>query len=382
MSPILPSIGDPVESFDTPCLVIDEAALDHNLQVMARFGRKQGVAIRPHFKGHMCVAIAKRQMELGAIGLCVAKVSAAEPLVEAGVSDVLVANQVVTQKKIERLAHLAGRANIKVIVSEACNLADLSRAAASAGVTIGVLVELRCRSASSTFNKGVTRNGVDDPQAAYDLALQVIASAGLRFDGLMGYEGPHPYLEDDARSAQILKDLEKLNAVKQRLSENSVDCSIVTVGSTSTYRISGAAPFATEVQPGVYPLMDAQEGPLAPEFKYALSVLTTVTGRPTPDTAIVDIGGKSLRLSDPDPTDQTIDRPLILNPNGAALVHLSEEHGALALSGAGQKLKTADKVMMIPGRVGMTVNLYRHYFVCRDGILTDIWKIDAAGTYF
>src|SRR5579863_1352466 len=102
--PLPASVGDPLIDVDTPALLVDLDALEHNIQKMAEYATRAGVALRPHAKAHKCAEIALRQMAHGAVGVCSQKVSEAEALVDAGVNNVLISNEVIAPRKLERLA--------------------------------------------------------------------------------------------------------------------------------------------------------------------------------------------------------------------------------------------------------------------------------------
>src|SRR5438105_12180165 len=116
ISPAPPArIGDCAAEVQTPALVVDLDAFERNLQLMANAVRGSGVALRPHAKSHKCPDIAKAQMALGAVGVCCQTVQEAAVMVDAGIPDVLVTNEVVGAAKLARLAHLAHAARIAVL---------------------------------------------------------------------------------------------------------------------------------------------------------------------------------------------------------------------------------------------------------------------------
>ena len=127
------SVGSRLEEVDTPALVLDLDAFERNLATLQRSvgGRAR---VRAHAKTHKCPEIARRQIAAGAIGVCCQKVSEAEALVEGGIDDVLVSNEIVGAYKIARLAALAGRARIGVCVDNAANLKDLGASKAKLDV--------------------------------------------------------------------------------------------------------------------------------------------------------------------------------------------------------------------------------------------------------
>ena len=148
----IPELGTPKSELDTPALCIDLAALEANIGQAAGVCRQHGVRWRPHAKSHKCPDIAKAQLKRGAVGVCCQKVSEAEALVEGGVPDVLVANEVVGAAKVKRLAALAKRAKVAACVDDMGNVAELDAAARAAGVRLDVLVEV---------NVGANRCGIE-----------------------------------------------------------------------------------------------------------------------------------------------------------------------------------------------------------------------------
>ena len=175
-------IGSPIEDLDTPALMLDGPAMERNVRRMADFFRDRSCRLRPHFKNHKCTELARRQLDAGsAVGITCAKLGEAEVLADAGFQDVLIANQVVGPPKMERLIDVARRMdNLRVAVDHIDQAQAISEAAAPAGVTVGVLVEV---------DIGMGRCGVVPGRPALEQARRVAALKGLRFDGLQAYEG-------------------------------------------------------------------------------------------------------------------------------------------------------------------------------------------------
>ncbi len=130
------------DEVDTPALLIDLDAFEHNLDTMAALLAPTGAKLRAHAKTHKSPVVAKLQMARGAIGQCVQKVGEAEQLAWGGIPDVLVTNQVVSPRKLARLAALARICKVGVCVDDAAQIALIEQAAEAAGVRIPVLVEI------------------------------------------------------------------------------------------------------------------------------------------------------------------------------------------------------------------------------------------------
>ena len=173
-------IGMPLTEVDTPALLVDLDAFEHNLDKLADEVNTSGLRLRPHAKTHKCAVIGQQQVARGAVGLCCQKVSEAEAMVNGGITDVLVSNQVVGKRKINRLMSIAGRAKVSVCVDDASNVAALSEAAVSFGVELSVLVEIDVM---------MGRCGVLPGAPALALAQTIDKSPGLKFGGLQAYHG-------------------------------------------------------------------------------------------------------------------------------------------------------------------------------------------------
>jgi len=173
VTPNRPRIGDPAASIDTPALVVDLDTMERNLQAMATFVRVHGLRLRPHAKTHKCAAIARLQMEAGAVGVCVQKVGEAEALAEGGVADIFISNEVIAPAKLARLAALARRVKLAVAVDSVLGIERLAAALHAQRSSAAVFVEI---------DVGQGRCGVAPPEAG-SLARQVVAH-GLPFAGL------------------------------------------------------------------------------------------------------------------------------------------------------------------------------------------------------
>ena len=198
-----------LEELDTPFLWVDLDRLEENIAELAAFFREARVGWRPHFKGLKVPAVAHKALAAGAIGLTCAKLGEAEVLAAAGVTDILVANQVVGPRKIERLAALRGRADVKVAVDDPDNVREIGRAAAARGLRIGIVVEV---------DVGMGRAGVAPGEAAVELSRLIASTAGLTYQGLMGWEGHAVGLQDPAQKQQ---------AVRQAVGSAGKDCRAV-----------------------------------------------------------------------------------------------------------------------------------------------------------
>ena len=167
------AVGQPVAAIDTPALVLDLDALSRNIALMADYAHAQGLRLRPHAKTHKSAWIAAQQIAAGAVGVCVQKGSEAEALVDAGVGDVYISNEVIDEAKLARVAALARRCKLAIAVDSVLGIERLAAAVRAARCDIAVLVEI---------DVGQGRCGAAPSQAGA-LARQLV-DAGLHFAGL------------------------------------------------------------------------------------------------------------------------------------------------------------------------------------------------------
>ncbi len=365
--PAFKSIGTPVEELDTPALVLDMAEVEHNLKTVHSFFQGRTAKLRPHVKTHGCPALAHLQLAAGGTvgGVCTAKVGQAEVFAASGIEDILIANQVVTKGKIERLCALARRTRMTVAVDDLGNVADLSEAAQAGGVSLNVLVDLNTR---------LDRCGVAPGEPAVALAKEVDLSPGLRFAGLMAYEGCLLHQEYKDLVEETHKVIRPVLETKEMLDQAGLEVGTVSVGGTHNYEISGEMGGVTEVQAGSYVLLDNSYRRFRPALRPALKVMATIVSHPEPGIAVADAGHKAVGA------DQEL--PQVEDIPGATVVRCSAEHGKIEMQGdAMGALDLGDKVWLTPYDGETCVNLYNFINVVRDGKLEAVWEVSGRGRY-
>jgi D-threonine aldolase len=374
--PAAPGIA--LAQVDTPALVIDLDAFDRNLQRMADFAAKAGVRLRAHAKTHKSPIIAARQVALGAVGVCCQKVSEAEVMVEGGIGDVLVSNQVAGAAKLDRLAALARRATVGVCVDDPGNVAELETAATRAGAKLDVLVEI---------DVGAKRCGATPGAPAARIAELVAAAPHLRFAGLQAYHGSAQHVrEAGERRNLIARAVELVEETQRALAAAGLEARIVSGAGTGTYENEAASGVYTELQCGSYIFMDADyarnkraDGAAFDAYEHALFVYATVMSVPVPERAVVDAGLKAHSIDS--------GMPIPWQLPGSVYHRPSDEHGVLDLSGCSARLGRGDKVLLIPGHCDPTVNLHDWYVGVRglgaDGARVEcLWPVAARGAVF
>lgn len=369
------ALGD----IDTPALVVDLDAFERNLQRMAEMLKDKPVRLRGHAKTHKSPLITQMQMTLGAVGACCQKVSEAEILVQGGVPNVLVSNEVIGKQKLERLAELAKQAGwIGLCIDSMQGLSEASQAALSAGVVLNALVEI---------DVGAGRCGVAPGEDALALAQKITDNPNLHFSGLQAYQGSAQHIRDHGeRKAAIDKAIAKTHMTVEMLKENGIDCEIVGGAGTGTFEFEAASGVYTEMQAGSYIFMDAdyarnraEDGGPFKTFEHALFVLSTVMSQPEKDRAVVDAGHKAASIDSGMPVPHEM--------SGVAYENPSDEHGVLKITGSNQPPALGERVLLIPGHCDPTVNLHDWYICVRNlhsanAEVEQIWPVAARGAYF
>jgi 3-hydroxy-D-aspartate aldolase len=353
------AVGQRLEEVDTPALILDLTSFEKNQKTL--FDLVKGrVRVRPHAKTHKCPDVAKRQLALGAVGMCCQKVSEAEAMVDGGVGDVLVSNEVVGAPKLARLAALSRRAKIGVCVDSAQNLRDI----AATGAKLDVYIEI---------DVGMRRCGVAPGAPAVALAKQILGNTNLRFAGLQAYQGRAQHFRSmEERHAAVETAAQHVSHTKRLLQEAGIACPIVTGAGSGTFMFEVEAGVWDEIQCGSYAFMDVDyaknewAAPL-PRFEHALFVLSTVMSRP-PHAAIVDAGLKASSVDS--------GMPGVWQRPGLTYTHASDEHGWVE----GKDLPAlGEKLLLVPGHCDPTINLHDWYVCVRNGVVEDLWAITARG---
>ena len=339
----------------TPALLLDLCAMESNLKKMAAFFQEGPTRLRPHYKNHKCVALAKRQVACGAIGMSCATLSEAEALVHSGVRSVLLVNEIAGTAKIEKFSHLSREADLIVAVDNETTVAALAAASVRAQTPLSVVVDV---------DTGLRRCGVAPGESALSLAQSTIAQ-GLRFRGLTGYEGhcgrmpPGPDKIDAAHRA-----MDKLVGAAELIRSHGLEVDIVSAGGTGTYAISGRFPGVTEIQAGSYLVMDTDYRTVCADFDLALSVLGTVVSRSGDERFVLDVGLKAISAERGLPTLKNLD--------GARLRRLNAEHAIVDILDPKLPVQVGDQLEIWAHYSDATINLHRRMYGMRDGKVEEI----------
>jgi D-serine deaminase-like pyridoxal phosphate-dependent protein len=358
---------------NTPALLIDLDAFEHNIATMAAQAKRAGLGLRPHAKAHKSLAVARRQLAAGALGVSCATLGEAEVMAGAALPGILITSPVVTAPMIARLAALlAASADVTVVADHPANVAALEAAAAAAGRRLPVIVD---------FDVGQHRTGAASEAAAVTLARQIAASPHLGYAGLQAYYGHLQQVPAAAdRQAAAAAQQARVRSLCRALAEAGLPPAIVAGGGTGTAFADLGAETFTELQPGSYLFLDSCYGaiPLAADgsapFRPSLFVQASIVSVNQPGLAVCNAGLKSFA------TDSGKPKPVAGAPAGAAYRFMGDEHGGIEFPAASADAPALGAaVELLTSHCDPTVNLHDWLHCVRGDVLVDIWPVDARG---
>lgn len=351
---------------DTPALLVDLDALEANMDRMAAFCRAAGVGLRAHAKTHKSPVIAHWQVARGAVGQCVQKPAEAEVLAWGGVRDILVSNEVVSPRKLARLAGLAKIADVAVCVDNAATIDVIETVADAAGTRLRVLVEIDVM--------GV-RCGVAPGAEAAALARRIAASRHLVFSGIQSYQGAAQHIRTaEGRRDAIAEAVRKTADTVEATRAVGLSCAIVGGAGTGTFTHEAASGVYNELQAGSYIFMDADyaRNDPSPDFAQSLFVLSTVMSTARDGIAVLDCGHKGMAVDS--------GMPLVHGRPDVDYVGASDEHGSLVLRGAAAgSLAVGEALRLVPGHCDPTVDRYDWYVGMRGRRVECVFPVAARG---
>lgn len=359
-----PSPGTPVEDLETPCLILDLDALENNMKIMSDYYRSRSCKLRPHVKNHKTPIIAHMQIRAGGTvgGVCAAKVSEAEVMVQGGIDDVFITNQIVTREKISRLCALARQGDIKVACDNPRNVRDLSEGADAAGATLGVIIEVET---------GLRRCGVQSPQQGVELAKLIQTLSGLRFRGVMSHQVIAGAPDRETRLIEGRRTIQICLDVRDAIETAGIPVEVVSSGESWTYDVAGDIPGVTEVQGGSYLIMDTSYRYMH-EFEYAGKVLSTIVSTPRRGVAIGDAGMEAVGNVKGFPTVEGL--------TGATVKNLDARRSVIEVEGA-TELSIGDKLALIPAQQDAMVSRWDRFVAVRKGKVEAVWDIPGRGRH-
>lgn len=360
------------EDIDTPALLVNLDVLERNIKRMADIAKANSINLRPHIKMHKTPQIAKMQIDSGAIGITVQKLSEAEVMFKEGLNNFLLAYEIIGDIKLSRLVRLKQKnCNIITAVDSLESVKQLSEKMKDFNLTADVVIEV---------NTGLNRCGVLPGEPVLKFAQEISHYSNLKLMGIFTHEG-HVYNGKNLDEIRMLslKAGEEMSKTGMKLIEHGFEIDIISVGSTPSSYFIGKVDGITEIRPGVYAFNDITQvnlGTCTVE-DCALSVLSTVVSKPFPNRVIIDAGVKAMSAVASVPNDGTLG---FIKGHEYIKYDLesSEEHGML-YSDTDTKLNIGDQVEIIPNHACTTVNMHDELYVVKNNKIVDTWKIAARG---
>ncbi|MFZ5567903.1 MAG: DSD1 family PLP-dependent enzyme [Pseudomonadota bacterium] len=368
-------IGQGVAAIDTPALVVDLDAMERNLQRMADYAKAHGMKLRPHAKMHKSATLGLRQMQAGAVGLCVQKTSEAEALAAAGVHDLYISNEVIAPAKLARVAALARQlaahgGRLAIAVDSLMGIEHLAQALGGGENLIDVYIEL---------DVGQKRCGVATPADVVPLAQAIARHPALRLAGLQAYNGRAQHLRSVAERRAALAEVVRLVQETRRLVEAAgLSLPLVTGAGSGTFGLESTSGVFGELQAGSYLFMDGdyarnEADPAQPAFEHALFVKTQVMSA-SAGHVVVDAGHKSHAI------DSGLPR---VHGEPLEATGCSDEHTTLRATGTAPLPALGSTLWLIPGHCDPTVNLHDWMVGVRGGLqagtVEELIRVDTRG---
>eukprot|EP01147_Barroeca_monosierra_P005618 gene5618-8948_t len=383
--------GDRLAEIDTPALIVIKPILEKNIEQMKKImSAFPHVLLRPHLKAHKSSYIARAQAAAGVKAWCCQKLFEAEAILDdfPGMKDLLITNEIVGSRKIERLVKLIQKypkTTVTILIDNPENCKILNTALAKAGVgPLNVLAEI---------DVGQERCGV--LPASLDLvhlATTVRDLPNLVWKGIQCYQGKLQHVRNYQEKRRLVYDIAtKAANSRDTLLQHGHTCSVISGGGTGTFVLEAEAGVHNESQPGSYVFMDAdyscnlgKDGTRQSDFGHSLFIHTTIMSKPLCSRLIVDAGMKAVSLDSGPPI------VVMLNANGTfssfeedcEYVCGGDEHGIIRITSSTSRLCSLEvgaTLQLIPGHCDPTVNMYDFFTIVTDDLVEDIVPIQGRG---
>lgn len=364
-----PDIGASINEIETPALLVDLDTMEKNMNWYADFAADEEISLRSHTKTHKTPAIAHWQNDITNGGIICQTLSEVEVMADAGINDIYLSYMVVEESKLDRLVRLAKKLeSFATTVDSPGNVDPLQLAAEKNDTIVNAVLEV---------DLGMHRVGAQ-LEDVVEMSEYINNQPNLCLEGLMAYEGHIDYENADKNEYEkrCTSAMDELELIVECVENVGINVPEVKVGSTPSSLYSGKHPIVDEINPGMFPFMDARliNAPHIKKNDCSVSVLTTVISDTVDNQVIVNAGSKSISFE----TDYT---PIAKSDRyKSAIYHnASEEHGWIDTSNCRKKLAIGDRIEFIPPHVCPTINLHDTLIGTRDGIVEDIWSIQGRG---
>jgi D-serine deaminase-like pyridoxal phosphate-dependent protein len=348
----------------TPALTLDLDKFERNLERMAREVARSGRDLRPHFKAHKCIEVAKRQIAAGAVGLCAATVPEAEALHRAGIHNLLLTGPLGDSAKVRRIVQTGAAA----VVDHVRQVRWYEEASATLGRKTELLIDL---------DIGDHRTGAATSEQVLEIARTIAGSPHLHLRGVQAYSvaGSHG-ADHAARRANSGETFSRARAALALLHEDGHHSTALSGGSTGTWDIDIGCEGFTEMQAGSYAFMDLAYRRIGIDFENALTVQATVISANHSDFVTVDAGFKAFstdRPFGPEPL-AILTQGVTCDMPGAGYRWGGDEFGYVDVKDCLRQVDLGDRIEFIPPHCDPTVNLYAVIYACRGQNVEAVWR--------
>ena len=347
---VAPAVEAGVSGLRTPFALIEGQRLRANIAEMQGAVEGLGAALRPHFKTHRTVAIARWQRDAGASGVTVATVRQLVTARRELSCPVLVSGILQADSAAASVLRDACSGNETLFAIESPQSVEQLRAALGPDVPAEVMIEVEA---------GCLRSGVA-PTECGELA-QLAARQGFGIAGVFSYPG-HSYRPGVSREASD-QERAALDEAAAELVRAGFDPRLVSAGSTPT--MPHARPgVANEYRPGTYVFGDRQQLTLGAvrREQLSLTVVASVVALHG-NRLVLDAGGKALGRDAP----RWLDGFGQLADASEAVVDRLYDHHAVIEAYRGPSRAVGDRVAIIPNNANSAMVLARSVWITDDG---------------
>lgn len=358
---------------DTPALIINEEIVNKNLNKMQEYANKYNVILRPHTKTHKSSYFAKKQLDFGASGITVAKLSEAEIMFEAGLSNIFIANQVVSRKKLQSIKKMSEYIDISFGVDNVLHI-DLIDEVFKDERKANILIEIEV---------GEQRSGIINDNDFIELLHRIKQSPNINFKGIFSHDG-HTYSAESIDKCKKLfqeatqRTIEFSNIAKAHESP----CEIISIGSTPPFLLNLPIPKEiTEIRPGTYIFMDGSQANIKNDISScAATILSTIISKPTNQRVIADAGAKALTMQKRQyGITKNLGLGKVLGYDNVYIDYMFDEHSIINNKAFSSQIDIANQIKILPNHICPVTNLYDFVYLINGEEVTDKINISCRG---
>lgn len=353
-----------IEEIDSPSLVLYEARLMFNLNMMLQMVKNDATKLMPHVKTNKMPRVIERMVSLGIFQFKASTIAEAEIAARAGAKHVLIAHQLVGPKiaRFGKLIDHFPNTEFSTLVDNLDSTKLLEIESEQLQKPIHLYVDI---------NNGMHRSGIELGQNLVNLLEYINTSKNLLLNGLHIYDGHLRQPDFQERRSKVESDLNTVNVFFEALKKDHPKLRMICGGTpTFTAHLKDQDRICS---PGTCVFWDWGYGDKLQEqnFKYALLLITRVISKPTHGIVTIDLGHKAVS------SENSIDKRVkFLNLKNYTLKSQSEEHGILEVDDW-EAINVGDVFYGVPFHVCPTVNLYDEVSVIQNGKKGETWEITA-----